>query len=316
MIVVDDGSDDSTGQIVLGIAESDPRLRLVRFERNRGVSAARNFGLDAAQGDFVAFLDADDALAPGAIEYLVSLAEESDTDLIRFSYSRDLKEIGVHGPSARRTHYKGRSELSTFQYSLATGRELGSVWLLFARGSVMRRVRFPEGVSYREDLVFNLRLLNDVESLLVVDDPLYLYRRNPQSVTISPEKIVLLVSSSSLASDLVLQELGRSLLLDDPRWLLFIQQEVSSLGRLMLRYVATERPSKEEFDAVTDGIPGSADFVRAIEQLGWKAVISWPWVRLSARGSSRLAWLLLILCSVPYSLLRTFRNSIFRRSRR
>jgi len=64
IIVVDDGSNDNTQQIIKGI---DPRVRYIRQE-NAGVSAARNTGLDAARGDFIALLDSDDTWLPWKVE--------------------------------------------------------------------------------------------------------------------------------------------------------------------------------------------------------------------------------------------------------
>jgi glycosyltransferase involved in cell wall biosynthesis len=66
VIVVDDGSPDASVAVVEAIG--DPRIRVVRHDRNRGIAAARNTGLRAAQGDLVAFLDQDDLWLPGRVE--------------------------------------------------------------------------------------------------------------------------------------------------------------------------------------------------------------------------------------------------------
>ena len=72
LIVVDDGSTDSTAQIISAYAERDSRIRLIRQE-NAGVSAARNVGLDAARGDLIGFTDSDDAISPEFLEALLPL---------------------------------------------------------------------------------------------------------------------------------------------------------------------------------------------------------------------------------------------------
>lgn len=66
VIVVDDGSPDRSGEIV--VAMGDPRIHLLRHEKNRGIAAARNTGLAAAHGEYVAFLDQDDLWLPGFVE--------------------------------------------------------------------------------------------------------------------------------------------------------------------------------------------------------------------------------------------------------
>jgi glycosyltransferase involved in cell wall biosynthesis len=76
VIVVDDGSSDDT-EAVLG-AYDDTRLRIISHEKNRGRSAARNTGLDAAAGEYVAFLDSDDRWLPGKLERQVAALRERD----------------------------------------------------------------------------------------------------------------------------------------------------------------------------------------------------------------------------------------------
>jgi glycosyltransferase involved in cell wall biosynthesis len=68
VIVVDDGSKDDTGSRVADFAREDSRIRLYTHERNRGAQAARNTGIRAAQGEWIAFLDSDDAWFPDSLE--------------------------------------------------------------------------------------------------------------------------------------------------------------------------------------------------------------------------------------------------------
>ncbi len=70
-IVIDDGSTDGTADIVRAVADRDPRVVLIRLPANVGVSAARNHGLAAARGDWVAFHDADDRMLPGWLHALM-----------------------------------------------------------------------------------------------------------------------------------------------------------------------------------------------------------------------------------------------------
>ena len=76
VIVVDDGSVDTTPDLVRAMAARDPRVRPL-YQANAGVSAARNTGLDAAMGEYVAFVDADDRLLPGALDALYAVAAAS-----------------------------------------------------------------------------------------------------------------------------------------------------------------------------------------------------------------------------------------------
>ncbi len=93
LIIVDDGSTDATATI----AESfdDPRVRLVRHGSNRGIPAARNSGLDAARGQFIAWLDSDDVARPRRLE-------------VQLRFLRDHPEIAMVGACAGKMDEQGR----------------------------------------------------------------------------------------------------------------------------------------------------------------------------------------------------------------
>ena len=86
VLLVDDGSPDDTGALCDELAAADPRVRALHRE-NGGAGAARNTGLDAAHGDWVLFLDADDALLPGLWAALDALT--TDADMILFGLTRE-----------------------------------------------------------------------------------------------------------------------------------------------------------------------------------------------------------------------------------
>ena len=79
VIVVDDASQDNTAAVVEAIA--DPRIRLIRLPANRGPGGARNAGLDAARGEWVAILDADDTVRPGRLARMIARARRESADI-------------------------------------------------------------------------------------------------------------------------------------------------------------------------------------------------------------------------------------------
>lgn len=81
LIFVDDGSTDSTEAIIKEYAHTDCRIKYL-FQSNQGVSAARNAGLNAAQGEFVVFVDADDALFPTALQQLFDVSRTTGADYV------------------------------------------------------------------------------------------------------------------------------------------------------------------------------------------------------------------------------------------
>lgn len=92
LIIINDGSTDDTEHIALKFTELDNRVRVISVE-NSGVSAARNTGMSAAKGEYLALLDADDLMSPTSIEERLQRFKEDDFGLVHC----DLKIIDEHG---------------------------------------------------------------------------------------------------------------------------------------------------------------------------------------------------------------------------
>ena len=86
LVVVDDGSTDGTYEALLAWVEREPRIQVLRMPENSGASAARNAGLRATRGDFVAHLDHDDQYYPDYLEHVARLAGSGKHELLMFAY--------------------------------------------------------------------------------------------------------------------------------------------------------------------------------------------------------------------------------------
>ena len=175
LIVVDDGSTDDGPAIVA--AQSDPRVRLVR-QANAGVAAARNRGITEAQGEWVAFLDADDWLHP---DYLATLAQVQQACPEADTVATDLAFI-AHTP----THWPPPWPIPPGQPEIEVIRCLPQRWMrgptLSSSSTAVRRSRleemqpcFPVGETQGEDLDLWFRL-SEVAPIAMAHTPLAAYR--------------------------------------------------------------------------------------------------------------------------------------------
>ncbi|MDA2810295.1 CDP-glycerol:glycerophosphate glycerophosphotransferase [Nocardiopsis sp. RSe5-2] len=177
IVVVDDGSPDDSARIAAEHAERDPRVRLVRQD-NAGLGAARNTGIRHAGGEFLAFVDSDDAIPPYAFGAMVAGLRESGSDFATGNVHR-YNELGSsQSPMHRRifrhaavgTHVTRRENLLTDR--LATNK----VW----RRDFWDRhgLAFPEGVLY-EDISVAIPAHFLASAVDVHTAPVYLWRERP-----------------------------------------------------------------------------------------------------------------------------------------
>ncbi|MER2056102.1 MAG: glycosyltransferase [Clostridia bacterium] len=159
LIVVDDGSDDGTKELLAGYEGAQDNVHVL-YREHGGASAARNAGLDAAAGEYVTFMDCDDCMRDGFLRDSLPLLEEG-TDLYIFGIERVLLS-GVRELWTVRD--KVYPDVSAFAYEYIRIRQLMvySNCNKFYRRSVLEEqyLRFDEGMSFGEDRMFNFRFLS------------------------------------------------------------------------------------------------------------------------------------------------------------
>lgn len=171
VLLVDDGSPDDTGALCDELAAADPRVRTLHRE-NGGAGAARNTGLDAAHGDWVLFLDADDALLPGLWAALDALT--TDADMILFGLTRE--SCGAVKPTEYLPAglYPNLQALGSALSPLLfdTGLLAAPYPKLFRRAAI-GAVRFDARLAINEDVLFNIQFLQNTSAIYCLDGVYY-----------------------------------------------------------------------------------------------------------------------------------------------
>ena len=187
IIVVDDGSTDKGAAICRELKEYDDRIQLI-VQENKGVSAARNAGLEIATGKYVFFLDSDDAIHPLLFEELIRQAEEFEADIALCEYEKQhaiwmervLKELSVKDirPVWQIVEQEESEEWIHMKYASALMR----VGALVNR-ELVGELRFDENLIYGEDTLFMYRLVCKGVRIAYSDKAWYYYRMHTESVT-------------------------------------------------------------------------------------------------------------------------------------
>ena len=188
VVLVDDGSPDGSGTICDEYAKKDSRIVVVHQE-NKGVSAARNTGLDIARGDYFSFVDSDDELYPNAIEFLLKDIIEYDADMASAVKSTVQPDGSMLSPYT--THklscYFG---LDMLNLSLEGERQTNSACAKLFSKSKFASVRFEVGKSINEDGFFLFQCYTLMPKVVQHSESIYKYfiRSNSNSRNAFSEK--------------------------------------------------------------------------------------------------------------------------------
>ena len=190
VLLINDGSTDSSGMICQEYVERDSRFRY--FEKdNGGVASARNLGLERSSGVYITFIDSDDWVEFNYLEVLYTALKENDTDVAistykRFaqdgvfylrSYSKENDEFLNIGKRNRNSFLEILPKLGEIDHSFY------SISSKLIKREIIGNLLFDEQVSYAEDLNFFFHLYLGVESVVYVRDYTYIYRTHDASTS-------------------------------------------------------------------------------------------------------------------------------------
>ncbi len=205
IICIDDGSTDSSGKILDGFAKKDSRIKAIRQEKNRGLSAARNRGISEATGEYITFVDSDDWIDPETCEKTVRKICEEKADVLIFPYVREFRKQSkpkrIFDSETRVFNEKETRELIYRRCVGLTGKDLArpehADSIGCACGKIYRADIIREnGLSFvdlsvlgtAEDVLFNIGYFSFCRSAVYEDEYFYHYRRTVSSSVTSTYK--------------------------------------------------------------------------------------------------------------------------------
>ena len=180
IIVVDDGTDDKSGEMADAFAKNEPKIRVIH-KQNGGLSSARNRGIEEAAGTLISFVDSDDFIAPDFLEVLYSNLTENDCDIAKVEY----EEVIFDEPQERKA--TGETKVfSGLQVEKAfLDLNIDSACDILYKRSLIGDTRFPEGKT-SEDIPFNFEIFRKAGKFVNIPVVKYFYYHNPESISNGP----------------------------------------------------------------------------------------------------------------------------------
>ncbi|MFR9431364.1 glycosyltransferase family 2 protein, partial [Streptococcus pneumoniae] len=181
ILLVDDGSTDSSGKICESFSKVDPRIRVFHKE-NGGLSDARNFGIEQMKGQYVAFIDSDDYISKDYVWKLYSSIKNNDSEVSICSFllvdekGEKIKDELLDSGKICLTGQQILEKVLT-----ADGYRYVVAWNKLYRSTLFEKLKFKKGMLY-EDEFLNYPLFWDCKRVSIVEEPLYLYVQRKGSI--------------------------------------------------------------------------------------------------------------------------------------
>ena len=174
LILIDDGSTDSSGSICDSFADIDSRVTVLH-QKNSGVSEARNLGLNTAKGDYITFVDSDDYIDSNMYEKLISRLLEFNADISHCGYKRVNPE-GIIQKEVHGTHKVLCQNSIEAANCFLQGKYFNcGIWNKLFKASLFENVRFNTNLKINEDVVVGFLAFQNAKKIVFVDETYYCY---------------------------------------------------------------------------------------------------------------------------------------------
>ena len=200
LIAVDDCGTDNSIAILEELFKSNPQnitCILLHHDKNRGLSAARNTGTKYSHGKYILYLDSDDALQPFAISHLVNKIMSDDSDIVVFDFYSDEENKGIGSGLCDKVSLLKNNEECI--HGLAELWFPVTAWSKFLKKSFIEhnQLEFKEGII-NEDAPWTFHVCLAANSIAFLNEKLYYYRYNPNSITYMSDSKKRLVNESNM----------------------------------------------------------------------------------------------------------------------
>ena len=210
LILVDDGSPDNCGTICDEYAAKDLRIRVIH-KKNGGVAAARNSALDIAQGQYIAFCDSDDIWDTTLLQTAIQALATTNADIVHFNY-REVE----NGQIVKAKHFlpgvfelAGSENKRNYLVSILLSHQHGwELWDRLFRRDIIEKHHIrccTTSGNFGEDLSFVCKYLLHAQRVCCIEDCLYTYCRQPDSITKQSQEKVRLNDMNEVAYDVWLE---------------------------------------------------------------------------------------------------------------
>lgn len=183
IILVDDGSTDSSGATCDRYAEKDSRIKVIH-QKNQGLATVRNVSIAAATGKYVGFVDSDDFISPDMYSDMVSIAEENNADIVMCN----LGYVDQHGneiPNYRSAQPIDNNEMTGRQFVTDLCNQYNSTYVVTVdklyRRNLFEGIRYPDGRINEDEAVIH-RIAHKCNKIVFTSKAYYFYRQQPQSI--------------------------------------------------------------------------------------------------------------------------------------
>ncbi|MBQ8795845.1 MAG: glycosyltransferase [Clostridia bacterium] len=273
IIVINDGSKDTTEEIVSKLAEIDKRIKLITIP-NVGVSHARNTGLEYVTGDFVTFVDADDTIESGMYEHLIELLRRYDADISHCSYSTIFPDgrvvpVGNVGKVIVQSKDEALDSLISGRYFA------GGLCNKLYKSVLIKDIRLNEKIKINEDVLMNFEIFRNADKSVYSDKALYNYFQYDTSATHTANHLNSMKDSVFVSETIYNKSMGTSYESSAKKRMAF-----SKLGQFGTYSIHKGIISKEELNALKTEVKGylSEGLYRRNDKIKFMMYSYCPWL--------------------------------------